>query len=78
MEYSAEDISPVRKKVVITTEAQEVEAAIMFKLPSLPNVRECLINQAVIDKGKEPVLLFGDKAENADTSKAQAGGDKAS
>ena len=51
---------------------------IMFKLPSLPNVRECLINQAVIDKGKEPVLLFGDKAENADTSKAQAGGDKAS
>ena len=51
---------------------------IMFKLPSLPNVRECLINQAVIDKGKEPVLLFGDKAENAETSKAQAGGDKAS
>ena len=51
---------------------------IMFKLPSLPNVRECLINQAVIDKGKEPVLLFGDKAENADTPKAQAGGDKAS
>lgn len=29
MEYSAEDISPVRKKVVITTEPQEVEAAIM-------------------------------------------------
>jgi len=50
---------------------------IMFKLPSLPNVRECLINQAVIDKGKEPVLLFGDKADSADT-KAQAGGDKAS
>ncbi|MDO5484011.1 MAG: trigger factor [Desulfovibrionaceae bacterium] len=29
MEYSVEDISPVKKKVVITTEAQEVEAAIM-------------------------------------------------
>jgi FKBP-type peptidyl-prolyl cis-trans isomerase (trigger factor) len=29
VEYSAEDISPVRKKVVITTEPQEVEAAIM-------------------------------------------------
>ena len=51
---------------------------IMFKLPSLPNVRECLINQAVIDKGKEPVLLFGDKADGADAPKAQAGGDKAS
>lgn len=29
MEYSVEDISPVKKKVVITTEAQEVEAAVM-------------------------------------------------
>lgn len=29
MEYSAEDLSPVKKKVVITTEPQEVEAAIM-------------------------------------------------
>ena len=50
----------------------------MFKLPSLPNVRKCLINQAVIDKGKEPVLLFGDKADSAEASTAQAGGDKAS
>lgn len=34
---------------------------IMFKLPSMPNnARECLINQAVIDKGAEPVLLFGE------------------
>ena len=29
MEYSVEDLSPVRKKVVITTESQEVDAAIM-------------------------------------------------
>lgn len=29
MEYSAEELSPVKKKVVITTEPQEVEAAIM-------------------------------------------------
>lgn len=29
MEYSAEDLSPVKKKIVITTEPQEVEAAIM-------------------------------------------------
>lgn len=29
MEYTAEDISPVRKKVLITTDPQEVEAAIM-------------------------------------------------
>ena len=31
---------------------------IMFKLPSMTNVRECLINRAVIEKGREPVLLF--------------------
>lgn len=30
---------------------------IMFRLPSLPDVRECIINRAVIEKGKEPVLL---------------------
>ena len=50
---------------------------IMFKLPSMPNVRECLINEAVIDKGKEPVLLFGDEGEAASVH-GQAGGDKAS
>ena len=52
---------------------------IMFKLPSMPNVRECLINQAVIDKGKEPVLLFGEAGENstAKGGQAQASGDSA-
>ena len=43
---------------------------IMFRLPSMPNVKECLINQAVIDKGKEPVLLYAEgeapAAEGAD------------
>lgn len=47
---------------------------IMFKLPSMPNVRECLINEAVINKGKEPVLLFGDDAAPA----GKTGGEKAS
>ena len=31
---------------------------IMFRLPSMTNVRECLINRAVIEKGREPVLLY--------------------
>ncbi len=51
---------------------------IMFRLPSMPNVRECLINQAVIDKGKEPVLLFTDAAEADGAPKAKAGSGKAS
>ncbi|OXS27718.1 MAG: ATP-dependent protease ATP-binding subunit ClpX [Desulfovibrio sp. MES5] len=52
---------------------------IMFKLPSMPNVRECLINQAVIDKGKEPVLLFGETGESpvSKSGQAQASGDSA-
>lgn len=52
---------------------------IMFKLPSMPNVRECLINQAVIDKGKEPVLLFGEASESSTVKggQAQASGDSA-
>ena len=41
---------------------------IMFRLPSLPNVRECLINRAVIDKDKEPVLLYGDETANQEVS----------
>ena len=51
---------------------------IMFRLPSMPNVRECLINRAVIEKGKEPVLLFGEADENLVQEKKQAGGDRAS
>lgn len=31
---------------------------IMYRLPTMTNVRECLINRAVIEKGREPVLLY--------------------
>lgn len=31
---------------------------IMYKLPSMKGVKECLVNRAVIEKGKEPVLLY--------------------
>ncbi len=31
---------------------------IMYNLPNMPNVRECLINKAVIEKGREPVFLY--------------------
>ncbi len=39
---------------------------VMFRLPSLPDVRECVINRAVIEKGREPLLLYG----NAEAHKA--------
>ena len=50
---------------------------IMFKLPSMPNVKECLINRAVIEKGKEPVLLYGDGGE-AVSEEERLSADKAS
>ena len=39
---------------------EKIMLDIMYRLPSLPNVRECVINRAVIEKGKEPVLLYGE------------------
>ncbi len=36
---------------------------IMYRLPSLPGLRECVINSAVVEKGKEPLLLFDTDTE---------------
>ena len=47
---------------------------IMFRLPSMPNVKECLINRAVIEKDKEPVLMYGD--ETASENNAESGSGK--
>lgn len=35
----------------------------MYKLPSIPNVKECIINQSVIERGKQPVILYTDSPE---------------
>lgn len=36
---------------------------IMFNLPGMPNLRECIINRAVVEKGKDPVLLYADGSD---------------
>lgn len=46
---------------------------IMFRLPSLPNVKECLINRAVIEKDKEPVLLYGEETVSDGNSGPDSG-----
>ncbi len=56
---------------------EKIMMDIMFKLPSMPNVKECLINRAVIEKGKEPVLLYGDGGE-AVSEEERLSADKAS
>lgn len=51
---------------------EKIMLDIMFRLPSLPNVRECVINRAVIEKGKEPVLLYGENGETRSCGGASA------
>ena len=38
---------------------------IMYKLPSLEGVRECVINQAVVENGMEPLLLYHQEVKSA-------------
>jgi len=38
---------------------------IMYKLPSLKGVKECVINTAVIERGKEPLLFFDKEVKTA-------------
>lgn len=40
---------------------EKIMLDIMFRLPSMPEVKECLINRAVIEKGKEPILLHNEE-----------------
>ncbi len=38
---------------------------IMYRLPSLPGVKECVINSAVIEKGMEPLLIYHQEVKSA-------------
>jgi endopeptidase Clp ATP-binding regulatory subunit (clpX) len=38
---------------------------IMYKLPSLTGVKECVINTAVIEKGMEPLILYHQEVKSA-------------
>lgn len=41
---------------------EKIMLELMFKLPSMPDVKECVINRAVIEKGKDPILLTDESA----------------
>ena len=43
---------------------------IMFRLPSMSNVTECLVNRAVIEKDKDPVLLYAEGGMTAKDAEA--------
>jgi ATP-dependent Clp protease ATP-binding subunit ClpX len=38
---------------------------IMYKLPSLSGVKECVVNKAVVDKGIEPLLFYHQEVKSA-------------
>jgi ATP-dependent Clp protease ATP-binding subunit ClpX len=38
---------------------------VMFELPGLDNVRECIVNEEVVTKGERPMLVFENEAESA-------------
>ena len=38
---------------------------IMYKLPSLEGVKECVVNKAVVEKGLEPLLFFHQEVKSA-------------
>ena len=41
---------------------ESVMLDIMYDIPSMPGVRECVIEESVITKGTEPLLIYENKA----------------
>lgn len=44
---------------------EEVMLDIMFEIPSQTGIKECVINEEVITKGEEPLIVYEKKAESA-------------
>lgn len=42
---------------------ENVMLDIMYSLPTLEGVKECIINRAVVEKGREPVLIYDTEAK---------------
>jgi ATP-dependent Clp protease ATP-binding subunit ClpX len=38
---------------------------IMYKLPAMPDVRECVINAAVVEKDMDPLLMYHQEVKSA-------------
>ena len=44
---------------------ESIMLEIMYKLPSLSGVKECVVNKAVVDKGIEPLLFYHQEVKSA-------------
>ena len=70
MEYTVTQVTPVTTQVNVNVPAEEADAALsaavaMYKLPSLSDVKECVINKAVVEKGLEPLLFYHQEVKSA-------------
>jgi ATP-dependent Clp protease ATP-binding subunit ClpX len=41
---------------------ESVMLDIMYDIPSMPGIRECVIGEEVITKGEQPLILYENKA----------------
>jgi len=44
---------------------EKVMLDIMYKIPSMKGVRECLINKAVVENNLEPILFYEQEVKSA-------------
>jgi ATP-dependent Clp protease ATP-binding subunit ClpX len=44
---------------------ESIMLEIMYHLPSLKGVKECVVNRAVVEEGKEPMLIYENEAKTA-------------
>lgn len=42
---------------------------IMYEIPSLPNVKEVIVTEAVVEKKEQPTLVYGEKEDKSDKDK---------
>jgi ATP-dependent Clp protease ATP-binding subunit ClpX len=44
---------------------ESIMLEIMYTLPSVDNVKECVINTAVVEEGKEPLIFYHQEVKSA-------------
>ncbi|MEC7946799.1 MAG: ATP-dependent Clp protease ATP-binding subunit ClpX, partial [Myxococcota bacterium] len=42
---------------------EEIMLDVMYELPSRDNIRECIISEEVVDRKKDPILVYENEAE---------------
>ncbi|MFW5488338.1 MAG: ATP-dependent Clp protease ATP-binding subunit ClpX [Desulfovibrio sp.] len=73
LRFSANALRSIAKKAIerktgargLRNVMESVMLEIMYDLPSMSNVKECVINKAVVERGAEPLMFFHSEAKSA-------------